>query len=140
MYNTILAIILMFPTIVIFGEFSDLMQNELLYDSYNWGAIIITGNYSFYCLLTKGVFGFLINIAVFLQIKHTSPLTNNISGTLKACLQTLFAMVIYKNPISPTVISTFCSLLERIWYFLGDFRLFLVLSSEIPGNEGSRRH
>lgn len=44
--------------------------------------------------------GFLINIAVFLQIKHTSPLTNNISGTAKAALQTLVAVVFLGDEIT----------------------------------------
>jgi len=51
-------------------------------------------------LSVAGIFGFLINIAVFLQIKHTSPLTNNISGTLKAGVQTLLAIVIWQNPVT----------------------------------------
>jgi len=79
----------MFPTIYISGELGGLRENELLYNLYTWVAMTITG-----------IFGFLINIAVFLQIKYTSPLTNNISGTLKACLQTVFAILIYRNPIS----------------------------------------
>jgi len=89
MYNTILSIFLMLPTIFISGESSGLKEAELLYDLYTWIAMTVTG-----------IFGFMINIAVFLQIKFTSPLTNNISGTLKACLQTVFAILIYRNPIS----------------------------------------
>jgi len=88
-YNTILSIYLMVPVLWISGEFLQLKENELIYDMQNWINMIITG-----------VFGFLINIAIFLQIKFTTPLTNNISGTLKACVQTLFAMFIYNNPIS----------------------------------------
>jgi len=88
-YNTAISIVLMFPTIWLMGEANDLFKNPLFYSFTNWFNMTITG-----------IFGFLINIAVFLQIKYTSPLTNNISGTLKACLQTLFAFVIYQNEIS----------------------------------------
>jgi len=88
-YNTILSIAFMLPTIFVSGEFSGLLASEMFYNSTTWVNMTITG-----------VFGFVLNIAVFLQIKYTSPLTNNISGTLKACLQTVLAMVVYRNPIS----------------------------------------
>ena len=65
----------MFPTIFLSGEFTELKQSELLWSNSNWIAMTITG-----------VVGFIMNIAVFLQIKFTSPLTNNISGTLKVSL------------------------------------------------------
>jgi len=88
-YNTVLSLLLMVPFIWLSGEWEGLKENEMLWDLRTWVAIFFTG-----------IFGFLINIAVFMQIKYTSPLTNNISGTLKSCIQTLFAMMIYKNPIS----------------------------------------
>ena len=45
-------------------------------------------------LVFTGTLGFLINIAIFMQIKFTSPLTNNISGTAtapitKMCIKTV---------------------------------------------------
>jgi len=33
-----------------------------------------------------------------MQITYTSPLTHNISGTAKACVQTILALLYYKNP------------------------------------------
>ena len=47
-------------------------------------------------MLLSGLFGFLIQFSSVLQIKLTSPLTHNISGTVKSCLQTVIA-VIYFN-------------------------------------------
>ncbi len=44
-----------------------------------------------------GVLGYLIGIVTVWQIQVTSPLTHNISGTAKACLQTLLAYFIWKN-------------------------------------------
>jgi GDP-fucose transporter C1 len=44
--------------------------------------------------LAGGV-GFFINIAIFLNIKYTTPLTHNLSGTVKACIQTLLAFVVF---------------------------------------------
>ena len=48
-----------------------------------------------------GFFGFAIGIVTVLQIKATSPLTHNISGTAKAALQSLMAFYIWGN--TPTV-------------------------------------
>lgn len=47
-----------------------------------------------------GVAGLLINTATYLQIKFTSPLTHAISGTAKACVQTVLGVMIYQNPVS----------------------------------------
>jgi len=88
-YSNINSILFMIPLLIISGEFASLPSNPLFYDSTLWTNMTISG-----------VLGFLINIAVYLQIKYTSPLTNNISGTLKACLQTLLAFMIFQNPIS----------------------------------------
>lgn len=91
-YNTTLSLFLLLPLILISGEFSQLVNYEkVLYNAHWWLLILVTG-------LT----GFLINISVFLQIKVTTPLTNTISGTAKACVQTLLAAIIYRNPISFT--------------------------------------
>ena len=43
----------------------------------------------------SGVFGFAIGYVTGLQIQVTSPLTHNISGTAKACAQTVMATVYY---------------------------------------------
>jgi GDP-fucose transporter C1 len=113
----------MVPVLWISGELADLRECELLHDPQTWINMTFTG-----------IFGFLINIAIFLQIKYTSPLTNNISGTLKACVQTLFAMAIYRNPITTVVRYTVVqplSHLERFGYFPCNLWIFLVLQREI---------
>jgi len=63
---------MLLPLVAVSGELNSLAQSPLLFDSYFWFVMIFTG-----------VIGFLINIATFLQIKHTSPLTHNLSGTAK---------------------------------------------------------
>jgi len=88
-YNNLLSIFFMIPFIWLAGEAEGLKSNELLWEFKTWVNLTITG-----------LFGFLINIAVFLQIRFTSPLTNNIVGTAKACVQTFVAMIAYRNPIS----------------------------------------
>jgi solute carrier family 35 (GDP-fucose transporter), member C1 len=60
--------------------------------------------WGFWSLMTiTGITGFVINIAMFLQIKFTTPLTNTISGTAKSCFQTALAAWYFQNPISPLV-------------------------------------
>ena len=46
-------------------------------------------------MLLSGLFGFLIQFSSALQIKLTSPLTHNISGTVKSCLQTGIAVIYF---------------------------------------------
>lgn len=105
-YNTILSIFFMIPVIFIGGEVDGLLASELFYLSGTWVNMTITG-----------IFGFVLNIAVFLQIKYTSPLTNNISGTLKACVQTLLAMLVYRNPISlMNGLGIFLVIFGSFWY------------------------
>lgn len=51
-------------------------------------------------MLIGAFFGFAIGIATIEQIRVTSPLTHNISGTVKATLQTVLALVYFRNPAS----------------------------------------
>ena len=88
-YNSAIACVLLFPMTIAFGEFPALLDTYFLDDFMFWLLMTITA-----------VMGFLINIAMFLQIKVTSPLTNTISGTAKACTQTILAWLIFRNEIS----------------------------------------
>ena len=80
-YNTPIAIIMLVPVVYFTGEF----------DVFSKGM-----SSRFWTMQTlAGVVGFIINIAIFLNIKYTTPLTHNLSGTVKACLQTLLAFVVF---------------------------------------------
>jgi len=75
-YNTTLAILILLPLVWLSGEMSFLDDPEIHF----------LGEVSFWNIMTiTAVAGFLINIAIFLQIKVTTPLTNTISGTAKVC-------------------------------------------------------
>lgn len=87
-YNTIISIVFLLPIIFIAQETS-VIHEPLLTDFGFWVSMTITG-----------VFGFLISIAIFMQVKFTSPLTNNISGTAKACCQTILAIIIWGSKVS----------------------------------------
>lgn len=87
-YNTILSIVLLLPFILA-SEMGVLLDAPVLR---TWSAWVE--------LTVAGVFGLLINIATYLQISLTSALTHNISGTAKACAQTVLGFMIYRNPVS----------------------------------------
>ena len=44
-----------------------------------------------------GMFGIAIGYVTSLQIQVTSPLTHNVSGTAKACAQTILACTVYSQ-------------------------------------------
>ena len=48
----------------------------------------------------QGIFGYLINVAGFLQIKVTSPVTHMISSALRGVLQTLVAMAVFGDHVT----------------------------------------
>ncbi|KAI7813908.1 putative GDP-fucose transporter 1 [Triplophysa rosa] len=80
-YNNLNASVLFIPLIVVFGEVGNLSQFTRLTHLHFWGMMIL-----------GGVFGFAIGYVTGLQIKFTSPLTHNVSGTAKACAQTVLAV------------------------------------------------
>ncbi|XP_047437659.1 GDP-fucose transporter 1-like [Mugil cephalus] len=81
-YNNINACVLFIPLILVFGELGRLVSFSRLADLGFWGMMTL-----------GGVFGFAIGYVTGLQIKFTSPLTHNVSGTAKACAQTVIAVV-----------------------------------------------
>jgi solute carrier family 35 (GDP-fucose transporter), member C1 len=86
-YNNINACILFLPLIAVFesGELIKAMNNQLISSTF-WIAMTVAG-----------FFGFSIGIVTVLQIKATSPLSHNISGTAKAAVQSMMAYYIWGN-------------------------------------------
>lgn len=85
-YNNIYACFLLSPLVFITGEFSNIIVYKDLF-SINFWTLMTIG----------GLFGFSMGYLTSLQIKVTSPLTHNISGTAKACVQTLIATTWYNE-------------------------------------------
>lgn len=83
-YNNVYSCILFLPLIVLNGELPVIMDYENMGESWFWMAMSVGG----FC-------GFAIGFVTALQIKVTSPLTHNISGTAKACAQTVIATFWY---------------------------------------------
>lgn len=86
LYNNVNASILFLPLLLLTGEISVVASFPKLFSMTFWVAMLI-----------GGVFGFGIGYVTGLQIQVTSPLTHNISGTAKACAQTLMATIYFQE-------------------------------------------
>ena len=83
-YNNLNACVLLLPHITLAGEVPTILGYVALADGTFWLT-----------MATGGVFGLCIGYVTTLQIQATSPLTHNISGTAKACTQTVLATYWY---------------------------------------------
>jgi len=79
-YNNVNACALFLPMMILFGEVPVIVSFEHLSSLHFW-----------FLMTLGGIFGFAIGYVTGLQIKVTSPLTHNISGTAKAAAQTVLA-------------------------------------------------
>merc|ERR1712154_295718 len=88
-YNNLNAVFLLPIFIVLFtDEVIEISVSQYAFQQGQfWGITLIAG-----------IFGFLINFASYIQIKYTSPLTHNVSGTAKAAAQTVIALYVFQNP------------------------------------------
>ena len=89
LYNNFNAVFLFLPLMAAMGEFRELYNFPMNRSLYFWGVMTLSG-----------FFGIAIGYVTGLQIKVTSPLTHNISGTAKACAQTIIA--VFANDESKT--------------------------------------
>lgn len=90
-YNNINASLLFLPLMFFFGDFTEIMNFPKLDNIHFWTFMVMSG-----------ILGFGIGFITGLQIQVTSPLTHNISGTAKACAQTVIACLYY-NDIKPVL-------------------------------------
>ncbi|XP_046714206.1 GDP-fucose transporter 1 isoform X1 [Silurus meridionalis] len=85
-YNNLNACVLFIPLIIAFGELPRIFDFSHASDVHFWGMMVL-----------GGIFGFAIGYVTGMQIKFTSPLTHNVSGTAKACAQTVIAIAIEQS-------------------------------------------
>nr|XP_060620087.1 GDP-fucose transporter 1 [Anolis sagrei ordinatus] len=85
-YNNLNACVLFLPLILLSNDYYTIYYFDKLGSSTFWGMMTLSG-----------VFGFAIGYVTGLQIKFTSPLTHNVSGTAKACAQTVLAVCYYEE-------------------------------------------
>lgn len=84
LFNNINAMLLFVPLLAIHGDISVLiyLQPQRIVNPAFWTMLSISG-----------VMAFFIATVTNASIKYTSPLTHNISGTAKACFQTVIAVI-----------------------------------------------
>jgi len=104
-YNNANACVLFLPLILIF-------EHQPLAAA---AAAQLTSPLFWSAMCVAGVFGFSIGIVTVLQIKATSPLTHNISGTAKAAVQSILAFYLWGNA----------------WTFMGLLGIALVLGGSL---------
>lgn len=85
-YNNVNACVLFLPLMAVLGELRALLAFAHLNSAHFWVMMTL-----------GGLFGFAIGYVTGLQIKFTSPLTHNVSGTAKACAQTVLAVLYYEE-------------------------------------------
>lgn len=90
-YNNYYSTLLFIPFMLYNGDFRTLFVYEHLDQLWFWAAIFVSG-----------LCGLAIGYVTSLQIKVTSPLTHNVSGTAKACAQTVIATQIFSESKSFT--------------------------------------
>ena len=106
-YNNLLSAVALMPLVVVAGEFGR-VQDQLLDDIFDFdegkpsvrpGALSPGMTFVLGTLLT-GLFGFLINVAGFFQIKVTSPVTHMISSAVRGVLQTFLAVWLFSERLT----------------------------------------
>lgn len=83
LYNNFNATFLFLPLMAICGDVNAMYKFEMIASLYFWGMMFL-----------GGIFGIAIGYVTGLQIKVTSPLTHNVSGTAKACAQTILSVTV----------------------------------------------
>lgn len=122
-YNNMNALLMFLPIILVTDERDVIMDNLAL----------LTSSYYWFLMIVGGIFGFLIGIVTIMQIKATSPLTHNISGTAKACVQTVLALFIWQNP------TNFANLLGVMMVLAGSLLYSYVKGREMEAAEAEKR-
>ncbi|KAF9116694.1 hypothetical protein BGX27_000076 [Mortierella sp. AM989] len=92
-YNNALSFVAMTPLLFLTGE-SSLVLEHLNNDGFE-----AFHGFLFAAFIT-GIFGFLVNLAGFLQISKTSPTTHMISGAVRGVLQTLLGYFAFNDVIT----------------------------------------
>ncbi|KAF9374463.1 hypothetical protein CPC16_001275 [Podila verticillata] len=93
-YNNVLSLVAMAPIVLLSGEVPFVSRKLREGDELNVFNQLLIG------VAVTGVFGFLVNVAGFLQISHTSPTTHMVSGAARGVLQTLLGFFAFHELIT----------------------------------------
>jgi len=113
-YNNLYASVVIIPLVYILNEPDRIKQFEGLYLMDFWFKMSLTG-----------FLGFFVGYATSLQIQLTSPLTHNISGTTKSCLQTVLGVFYFSET------KTFLWWLSNLFILAGAFFYSVVRNREM---------
>ncbi|KAF9317051.1 hypothetical protein BG003_001221 [Podila horticola] len=93
-YNNVLSTLVMIPIVAGSGEIPQVIK--LFHEEDGAAACkrFLIG------VAVTGLFGFLVNVASFLQIAHTSPTTHMVSGAVRSVLQTLLGYFAFREIIT----------------------------------------
>ena len=116
------ASFLFIPLIVVFERSIISSHMSSFYSMVFWGVMTLAG-----------IFGFLIGIVTIAQISLTSPLTHNISGTAKASVQTIIAVLFFGDKMSIR------SAIGTIMVLGGTFLYSLVRSREMDREKARKQ-
>ncbi|KAF9297790.1 hypothetical protein BGZ74_009657 [Mortierella antarctica] len=92
-YNNFLSLVVTTPIIFLSGESAKISE------TWAEGGFEVFHSFLFAAFIT-GIFGFLINLAGFMQISKTSPTTHMISGAVRGVLQTLLGYFAFNDVIT----------------------------------------
>lgn len=112
-YNNFNALFLFIPLLVLFELDVIIAHKERLTSTFFWT-----------CMILAGFMGFAIGLVTVMQVKATSPLTHNISGSVKAAFQSLLAFYVWGNK---------CTVLGIIGIFLVIMGSGLYTCAQING-------
>ena len=116
------ASFLFIPLIIVFERSIMSSHMSSFYSMVFWGVMTLAG-----------IFGFLIGIVTIAQISLTSPLTHNISGTAKASVQTIIAVLFFGDKMSIR------SAIGTIMVLGGTFLYSLVRSREMDREKARKQ-
>ncbi|KAL3894550.1 MAG: hypothetical protein SGCHY_005211 [Lobulomycetales sp.] len=93
--NNLLSFFLCLPVVLIGGEFGTLfaMATQPVTDGYGIGNFLLGS-------VLVGAVGLLINIASFIQIKVTSPVSHMVSSAVRGVLQTFVAILLFGDVVT----------------------------------------
>ncbi|KAG9063123.1 hypothetical protein KI688_004723 [Linnemannia hyalina] len=92
-YNNVLSLVAVTPLIVLSGESAEVSYRLSTEGFAAFHTFLFAG-------LITGIFGFLVNLASFLQISKTSPTTHMIAGAVRGVIQTLLGYWAFNDIIT----------------------------------------
>jgi GDP-fucose transporter C1 len=124
-YNNVLSSVGLVPFVIFSGELAGL--RDLLSQGGEHLTTLIWGT------LLTGFFGFMLNLAGFLQIKVTSPITHMISSALRGVLQTVIAVWLFGDIVTAQRVVGIAFILAGSSYYTW------VRSVEMEQEKGGRK-